>query len=417
MALSNAHLSLTERGPAAIVAISEWQTAGLEEACDALGRVGILGIGITGRHAIVEPRQFVGRLRIQNRSITITPKNPVWFSSLQRIVQRSHTKTTPQTGPEPSGAAEGLHDVAFRFYQQFSETVSAGFPFLYAERSFDTCRPRGKFEVTETFRRFYMRGIRHVVACKTMERSYDIRLASVACSASRMLRFEGLPSELLKTADLLEGVVESAAFPLNPDQFEDEVNHLREDYSDRRDVVQLAETSLSVIRGEKEVWTTQLTVSGGEAKFCDADQLWERAICVSVKQDLRTRRIDRYGVELHPFRSSRVLLLSTGGPDIDPDVVVFDDGKPFAVIDAKNSVTTSPGSGDVYQIVCYTDRLKSALGILVYVSPGDTWKQLLGTTQNGAKIVAIGVSANDVARGLDAVAAEIASIRPITSAA
>jgi hypothetical protein len=179
-------------------------------------------------------------------------------------------------------------------------------------------------------------------------------------------------------------------------------------YSDQPSLVRLLMICQAILRAEQVIWDTDIPVPGGECRFCNMDRLWELAVWTAFKEASAAH--DDLSVEFHPFGRASIRLLTDGGPRINPDVVVFKNGKPFVIVDAKYSEASSAAADDVYQIVCYTQRLNAVKGTLIYLSPKDGWSEELGRTEGGSVISAGGVSRqHNVA--LDIVAIARASLR------
>jgi hypothetical protein len=145
----------------------------------------------------------------------------------------------------------------------------------------------------------------------------------------------------------------------------------------------------SILAAERIIWDTEIPVSGGECRFCNMDRLWELAIWTAF----RKAAINNNGmsVEFHPLAKMKMMLLMDGGPRIDPDIVIYREGKPFIIADAKYSESKSAVADDVYQIVCYTQRLKAEKGILIYLSAERGWFSSLGFSADGSELLAAGI--------------------------
>jgi hypothetical protein len=162
---------------------------------------------------------------------------------------------------------------------------------------------------------------------------------------------------------------------------------LLEVYDGQPEVIALLQVSIAILRESRNLWDFEHPVPGGDCRFSDTDRLWETAVFEAMKTTIG--RIARYSVEFHPLRKGGTRLFVDGGPEIDPDIVVFASGRPVLVVDAKYSLSTGADAADVYQITCYTQRLGAAVGLLVYLSPNAKWFSELGRTSDNRHIAAL----------------------------
>lgn len=390
MALSDRSIRLTERGSPAIIPEADWQAADLEEPCRILAERGIVGLRRVGAFRIVEPRQFVGHLRLPGRAITVSPYARELFTSLHRFVTSSPDKKLVAQESQKSVTDVQPLDPAPTFYSALSDTVYVGLPFVYERITTTTSRPRGRLLFNDTVRTLRTRGISHRVVCSFSVRRVDDNLGSVISTVASLLNtgYDMSPALRLRIGRLVDLFDEGEV--LDTQEATIRADTLLRIYSDQPSLVRLLMICQSILRAEQVVWDTEIPVPSGECRFCNMDRLWELAVWTAFREASAAR--DNLSVEFHPFGRASIRLLTDGGPRIDPDVVVFKNGKPFIIVDAKYSEAVSAAADDVYQIVCYTQRLNAVKGALVYLSPKGSWSEDLGRTEGGSVISAGGVN-------------------------
>lgn len=398
MALTGLEVRLVERGAPAILSAVEWETPGLQEACRVLGANGVLGVSRSGQYAVLEPRNFVGELKLQGHLVKIAPKNPDWFAAIRAFVGPRLAKTVKddhESGAEGDFASRSL---AAAFKKALEEALSFGLPSTYRRESMVTSRPSGRLMLTETLRELSTRGLRHLARCSKSVRTVESRIGSVLHTTSDLIQnWPDTPSSIKDQLLVLTGAVDDGGLRLGVSEAIRVADELICEYSDWEPLVRLLEVTRAILNQEDVLWDVQVSRADGQGRFCDTDKLWEVAICLTLRKLLRPNP-----VEHHPLRHGPQLL-SLGGPAVDPDVVAFRCAKPFIIIDAKNSRATAASSGDVYQVVCYSERLDAVGGLLVYVADA-SWVSDLGLSKGGRRIAAIGVAGPDYVGGLEAAA-------------
>jgi hypothetical protein len=155
-----------------------------------------------------------------------------------------------------------------------------------------------------------------------------------------------------------------------------------------------------VLRDEQLMWDWDQGTSDGECRFLDVDRIWEMALAERFKRGASD--LPSVDVAFHPLRASSTRLLADGGPEIDPDLTLNSPAGVRVVVDAKNSVTDTWQSADVYQVLCYAQRLGAPASLLVYLAE-KTWTTIVGRGHGGVTIAAAGVSVSSPSEGLSAV--------------
>jgi len=169
-------------------------------------------------------------------------------------------------------------------------------------------------------------------------------------------------------------------------------------YADRAELGRLLAVVSIILQDEHVVWDEELAISGGVARFCNMDRLWEKAVWTAFTQ--ATSRDPDFRAELHPLSNMRVTLFENGGPEIDPDAILYYKGQPKLVVDAKYTMATQPSADDIYQILCYSRRVGATRGILLYLTKGEPWSHSVGSGGDGYEVLAAGVPTQSPAAGL-----------------
>jgi hypothetical protein len=397
VALTSSHINLIERGLPYIVTEREWEAHGLDEVSTVLRNLGVIGESYAGGFRIVEPRQFVGYYRNRSCSLAIDPRRAELFEDVRRFVAGFPEKQV--TAETSATSDEQLHviDPAILFCSALESAVQAGLPLLYHRFSIATSHPRGRINFTETFRKFQSRGILHKVACESPARQYDPRLTSVLSTVISLLRRDySIPSGILGRLEIFACLFEGARIYRIPEA-KDAAESLIRNYDGWTEVRRVLLLGQAILTSQEQVWDVQLPIAGGECRFCNMDRLWEIAVLTAFQ---RTWRGEGRTVEYHPYRNRNFTLFLGRGPEIDPDVVAFEAGKPAMIIDAKYSDTEQPAAGDLYQLLCYVRRLKADIGVLVYLSSQSTWHSMVGRAEGNVAIAAGGASTHKTSQGL-----------------
>jgi hypothetical protein len=389
-------VTLREFGPAAIVPLADWEASGLAEAADLLASRRVLRVRSSGPYRLLEPGQFVGRFRLAGRSIAVEPRLPRLFDALRNFVARPPAKVVPAMDAMRSAATPHAMHPALAFAKALEEAVRDGLPAEYHRTEITTSRPRGRLLVSETLRTLHARGLYHLARSAVQTRRYDPRLCRIVrASTASLFAARDVPTRAAAALDRLSPLTEEGG-ATSVTAAAELVRELRAEYADRPPVLELLRVAGEVLAEATVVWSLDQPLAGGDCRFCDMVSLWEHAIRAAL--ELACGEGER--ASLHPFRQVHMRLFGDGGPTIDPDLAIYNQGTVVAVVDAKYSVTKTWVADDVYQIAAYVRRTSAPLGALVYVSPGEKWFERVGHDANGAQILALGVPAEDAYAGL-----------------
>jgi hypothetical protein len=143
----------------------------------------------------------------------------------------------------------------------------------------------------------------------------------------------------------------------------------------------------AILDHESEAWAFSVESRASAGRFYDVDLIWEYAVAGLLRP--RAEALG-WNVMTHPWRGTRTTLFDDGGPNVDPDILVNQNGAATLVVDAKNKIVSKPLSNDIYQVVCYARRASAARAAIVYLTDGESWTESMG--DDGVAITAIGVS-------------------------
>jgi hypothetical protein len=396
MAGLNRNVSLVERGDPVLLSTGQLIGTPLQAALERLGDLGVLGVRGLGSVTLVEPRNFIGYLAYVGGGVRIVPKNMKVFDQIVQVVRGYRRK-------EIEGAARGrligdagVDDPGAAFAVAAEVAFGRGLPFEYLRTAKGTSTPRGRVLFNPTIRRFASRGIRHKSVCSVAAPVPNRRLNGLLVAVANLV-IPTLEGSLRRKLEFVRGALSGGSVRLSLRDAKELVPVLRSEFSNHRDVQLVLAAASAVLEDEESIQTVFEHVADGEYyRFVDSDRLWERAVHELFKRALTDQ--GELVPRLHPL--SGVCLLEGGGPEIDPDLVCFRSGRPELVLDAKNSVCDSARADDIYQIVCYVDRLGARRGLLVYIAGWQGWSSTIGVTSGGAVVSAIGVDQGNIVRDL-----------------
>ncbi|WP_367649971.1 hypothetical protein [Nocardioides sp. zg-1230] len=268
--------------------------------------------------------------------------------------------------------------------------LAEGVPFEYESKRDNSSAPRGSFDMSGTIREFAARGIAHRAVSHVSIRHTDQDIVSLCQRVSEMVRDLTLASEQESAtmAQLLDGIRTSDRVQETDEDSRTLALRISSRYPERPDVLHLVATCEALLNEEHTGTMARVTASSGSYRFADADALWERAVHAAFQTALAGRA--GFEVALHPLRGSSTPLFSDGGPDIDPDVIVFRDGHPWMVVDAKDYLAASPDPSGVYQVYAYAKHLQIEHAALAYLAADRPWQSKFG--DNGVAIHSLAVS-------------------------
>lgn len=391
-------ITLTERGDSLILDAATASIGPLADAIAFLARRAILGTAMSGEHRIVTPRQFVGRLSAPGASIAVVPKDPDFFRQIHGFIGSAAGKEVPTPDAGESGP-KSLLSLVSAFLSTLETAAARGLPVVYRRAQREGSRPTGALRIHDTIQRFAARGVRHVAVFDVPFREYDPDLRAILATATDVLRVSSqlralAVDDLLRLQLLLDGIGADVP-PLDLAESLSLLDRILGRYADWPELLNLLAVCETIIRRDVDVTELDAAAPGGRSHFYDMDRLWELVVFHAYKG--ATGDLSGYSVALHPLRGTETRLFTNGGPDLDPDVIVYDGDEVVAVVDAKYSDAMTASASDVYQLTAYVGRLEARIGVLCYMTSGESWVIELGHTVDGAAMFAAGISASDVA--------------------
>lgn len=385
-------LSFRERGGPLAVAPDQWRALRLEETVGTLARHGIIRLERTDAAILLFPAHYIGEMRAANVRLTVRPKDRDFYEAVLRLSLAFDAKRA--THFENEVDKEAGDNLALRFIRALSTSLEEGVPWQYEQDVEATSHPRGKLHFGRTVSKFLSRGLVHKIFAERYERRQDQSFVGVVRTAYRCLpNTPGAePSLLQRAAILIEAM--DAPSGLSVRSAIDAAKIIlteRGHFSDK--ALDLVRASLSLLEQSENSGHALLAIPSGFASFVNLEQTWERVVARLL--ELADLPIGS-NASLHALADKQIRLFTSGGPVINPDVVVFDGvGEIKIVADAKYKVLSrvehSGQASDVYQLTCYVDRTRARVGMLVYVGDTDSISEL-GETPQGGRIFAVRIS-------------------------
>jgi len=396
-------VQLAESGPPLVFLASEWDETPYAVDVEQLAARRVVRIMRMGRSVLVEPQFYVGELRGAGWTVRVVPRWPDLYRSLRELVGSRPERLV--SAFEGAGTDRRVSEAAEAFARAVRVLLDDGLPLTFHPEVRATSSPRGRILVRETYQRFGMRGVGHLVVVRSSRRTTDVRVAAVVATTWEVLRLSGEADHLeLRGLDEVVGLVAGEQAAVSSTEALSLIPEALEEQSDRVAVRNLLLLCRDVLTRESRFWGYEATGPGGQARFCNMVRLWELGILSAFESRLQGGAAAALRIADHPLRRGGLRLFDDGGPELDPDSVVYRSGRSLLVIDAKYSAAGAATASDVYQIVCYVDRLQAAAGLLVYVTDGPPWFETIGHDLNECPIMACGVPMVDAARALGEVA-------------
>jgi hypothetical protein len=180
-------LELVERGDPAFVP-NGTSSAFLEHPLSARALAGgILGARRTTAGTLLEPRNWVGTLRVPGRTVRVSPRYPVWFREARALAASYAGKPLREKGPPEAAEDEAQADTSLAFVAALEAAVADGLPFEYAQSKETSGRPRGRILFSESVRRLWSVGIRHRVVHSAQVKDQDQDVTSAVATAGRLV--------------------------------------------------------------------------------------------------------------------------------------------------------------------------------------------------------------------------------------
>jgi 5-methylcytosine-specific restriction endonuclease McrBC regulatory subunit McrC len=381
-------ISLIERGQPHVVSLEDWTLSNCAIEASELVKRGIIKLVSSGNFVLLEPKTLVGAFTSPRLRLEIKPK----FSSLSSALAEMLDVWRRQV-KQDSLVKTGLDARQASLWRTFEALLlqvhKEGLPWSYKTCSEETSTPKGRILFRETVTKLHSRGITHRVFSKKQVKDYFGQMASTLDTVRRKLALLEIPTrENEQNISRLIELTGDRYLMVSEYQATSILNTLLE-FPHRPALKKLVEFCCQLL-GNSETYRVSERIGSGVAEFVDMEKLWEHAVQMLLQ--LKSK-YSADSIAIHPLREKSVRLFADGGPRLDPDIVIYDSGGAFAVVDAKYSSANTPSADDVYQLTCYVTRLSATIGILAYVSVDEhTRYQEIGTLSNGSKLFSCYIS-------------------------
>jgi 5-methylcytosine-specific restriction endonuclease McrBC regulatory subunit McrC len=276
------------------------------------------------------------------------------------------------------------------FLDQLAEIVRVGFPFAYKNRAVRTSTLSGSLDIGRTIREFDSIGIHHRAVVRQKHRTPNQSLVAIIHAVLDVLDDEKLlASEEAASTDLLIDALPPRTESITRREAIELIEGAEQDQVSKTDIHDLCEAARNILSQTTSLEDLEYAADDVSFTFTDSDALWEKAVHACLYDAAEGVG---WRARLHPMRSKKTLLYPDGGPDIDPDVVVYSDASPWIVVDAKDYAARSPDAGGVYQIDSYARHLGVRDAALFYLAAAEEWSESFG--DDSVRVRAFGIPAD-----------------------
>jgi len=379
-------IRLRERGSPEVISRVEWARSNCGADANELARIGVVKIQQSGEYLLLEPKTLVGLFDSPRLRVEVLAKSPDLASDLLRRLDGWRKRLDVDDPSSPGKTTDGIS-----FWSTFNYRLSGvhqeGLPWKYSNVKRVTSAPRGRINFRETISKHVAKGITHKVAASQKIRHHFASFAPALDAVRRRISFleAGHPALRSRVARLID-LSGDVSIPVDDRDAMDAFEQLSE-LDGRPALLGLCAFCKQVLLDGNHIRISH-RIGSGVAEFVDMEKLWESAVQMLFIQHHHSTQDQ---VALHPLREKekKLTLFDDGGPEIDPDIVVYKKAKAVAVIDAKYSVAASPSADDVYQLSSYVWRMKCDIGVLAYVAADDeTTIKKIGTLDDGRGLFA-----------------------------
>ena len=370
-------LVLMQRGEPAVLSREQYESD-WADALSVLDAQKVINVHAKTDYVLIYPNQYVGTARCGGRRLRIAAKYPELLAELRRNFRLQ--RTVHLVGYNPAGESRETRDDVVRFLMAAANVIDKGIPFDYQKRRYEGASLSGALNISETIRKYASRGMHHRAVTDKSVKTADASTLNVVWRVAELLDDErALAPEEAARLDVLLTAIGHNTQELSRAEALAQAEALFSRFEDRAEMRELAIACVNLLAPSQSQADVEAVTDSVSYVFTDVDALWERA----VHQALQTV-VARYGwhARLHPLRGVTSRLFDDGGPDIDPDVLVYDgSAKVVMVVDAKDFAQTAAEPSGVYQVVAYTRSLMSGDGVLIYLSSKAEWDGQFGDEQ------------------------------------
>ena len=380
-----AELTMRQRGEPAVLTMEEYAER-WSEYLAILERHKILSVRMNGPHVLIHPNQYAGTARCPAGRIRIEPRFPDLLKELKRLFPQQHRRAL-LPGYMPAITRANGSDAPAKFIDQLAEAVYVGVPFEYQRRIVRSSTLSGSLDIGRTISEFDSLGVHHRAVVRQTKRIPDKSLMTIVYTVLDALADEELlaPEEAAYAGLLMEALPPRDERATRQEAIE-LIGFQEIGQANRTDILGLCETARDILTDATSIDDLEYATGNVTFAFTDSDALWERGVHLCLRG--AAERV-AWSAQLHPMRGKRTLLYPDGGPDTDPDTVVYRDASPHIVVDAKDYATRGSDAAGVYQVSSYARQLGISYAALFYLAEGEEWAESFG--DSSVRIRAFGI--------------------------
>jgi hypothetical protein len=360
----------------------------------------ILRVRATENAVLVSANQFAGVARSPVGVVRINARHPSVVRLLRNLLVSSR-RAVNSDAYSPGQVEKYGRDLTSAFLRALDDLLFVGLPFRYETSVRASSTVDGTINMDRTVAEYIAYGIHHIAVVQRSIRIAHESLCQVITAVVAALQ----DSDLLTMPELAMLDLKLNIFPKTDQQLSLSdaatlVKYVAVEFEANPEVSLVCEIASLILAGEDLATDVAYEHGPISFRFTDTNSLWEVAVqaymrAAAVKVNLRS--------ELHPYRNSVMNLFPDGGPNIDPDGVIYSATTPAAVFDAKSYGSGGADPDGVYQVVSYSRRLGVTRAALLYLVEGTGWSATFGDAD--VRIYAFGIPTSPDATLIQSLAA------------
>lgn len=399
MEIADSTIDLIEMGDPVLLSDEAWQELDLENLVSGLVKAGVVQHRALGAKHLLQASSCVGEVRSRWARVRVLPRFSKFHRDLKRLVAAHATRNIESLDGSSKSPLPAPVDPVRVFVKSVSAAIDEGLPFDHVWTVSSGSGLKGRLSGPKTMAAYSYKGIHHCAVCEVQERKYAADVVTPIAAASAIVRdvgdLDAMELDLLDCCEIVLGGWEAE----NRARVLERGRRVLEGYGDRPALKAAITAAMAILAGEDWVSLEIDTSSRLWQRFTRMERLWEVAIFVALKSHFTLTGL-RFQAVLHPLAARGESLFEDGGPELDPDILIYAGGRPIAVIDAKYKLALRPIASDVYQITCYLNRLGGRFGVLVYLTAGPGWASRVGSISRESEVWAVGVPKDHPVDGL-----------------
>ena len=338
---------------------------------------------------------FIGDYVTSGFRLSVVPKSPNLFRAMGRRLDGLAAARSLRGIVITSKEGQTAQDPAAELPDTLDAAIAEGLPFSFRRQRVVSSRPKGRIVFRDMLRLQGAGKGKHRAVTEQSVRELDRVMRTVLSAAVE----RALPVLMAAPREALRVMLAAEALGLEQSsslgEATEAAKQIETSLSDYPAAAKLVKLSLSILRQES-LWRIAEKSPNRTFAFSNGERMWELAVALLIDGSLARAHFQELSVLSHPMRGSSVRLIEPAGPEIDPDVVVYDGARAAVVGDAKYSVASSADAQDVYQLYAYVERLAAPIGVLAYLSEGASWWKELGKTADGSVLIALGIGEEEL---------------------